>query len=499
MMPDAAVWPRDADGAPLHFIAQIACEDLPADLWNGQGPRKGWLLVFAETLKLEDFAERGMVQVLHTKQLGPECAPPEDTPTVRHTMSDYIDYAAPNVRPGVPKLWRKWPVDLVEQRYDLDEDSEGPPHIPAEELYGAPVSDGWMRVDFEELDLTRPLTWRGALYVIERLVRDLDPVEYKRNWVGNRFGMLAAPDLDTIGFGEEEQRRALTQTHYGNLESEWGPRVRAAREALEAQLTSDREDTWLKRAFMALEAKTIGFEEKLEDARRTLDEARGTGQTAEEMSRLRGRVRYYILLIRETEGHCNHLSALDETYPGLQGLAALSTEIEQMGQAHLAWADQMRSELEQWLVNFRGKDLDALLPEDVWNKIQHAIETPVSPHWRKTGNPSIAIKTETGLSIAPHLKMAIREDVLDLYTRDANALQMLSEEQRDLLECKMRYVEEWLPHRMGGQANPVQDDLDPNETLLFQIATDSALGWMLGGYWCPIRHDVGQGPSQISV
>jgi len=46
-MPDNIRWPRVAKGAPLHFIAQIACGDLPKQVWNGRGPRDGWLLVWA--------------------------------------------------------------------------------------------------------------------------------------------------------------------------------------------------------------------------------------------------------------------------------------------------------------------------------------------------------------------------------------------------------------------------------------------------------------------
>src|SRR5450432_3078673 len=69
-MPDDIRWPRtdtDAErpGAPLHFIAQIACADLPKQIWNGRGPRDGWLLLFVDVLQMEDDSEGGLVQVLH--------------------------------------------------------------------------------------------------------------------------------------------------------------------------------------------------------------------------------------------------------------------------------------------------------------------------------------------------------------------------------------------------------------------------------------------------
>jgi Domain of unknown function (DUF1963) len=141
MMPDDARWPRDIEDAPLHFVAQIACADLPAELWNARGPREGWLLLFVEVLKLEDCGEGGLVQVLHVDRLGREREPPADVPTVRHVMSDDIDWTGPNIRPRVPKMWRRWPVDLVVQHYRPSESDElgGPSMISAEDLYKAPM------------------------------------------------------------------------------------------------------------------------------------------------------------------------------------------------------------------------------------------------------------------------------------------------------------------------------------------------------------------------
>jgi hypothetical protein len=221
MMPKFTKWPRDAEGAPLHFVAQIDCADLPVELWNGLGPRKGWLLLFVETLKLEDEASDGSVQVIHTKNLGSEREPPKDAPTVRHTMSDYIDYTKPNIRPGVPKLWRKWPVDLVVQKYELDVDNNalnGPPDIPATRLYDAPVSDlGIARGGF---GFDRPLTWRGALYVLEGLHRDLKPDDFARSFVG-LGGLLEPPESDQDAFNKEFQRRAEEMNEAAGVKLNW--------------------------------------------------------------------------------------------------------------------------------------------------------------------------------------------------------------------------------------------------------------------------------------
>src|SRR5712671_1691221 len=66
-MPDNIPWPRVAKGvakrAPLHFIAQIACGDLPKQIWHGRGPRDGWLLLFVDVLQMEDDSE-GLLSLL---------------------------------------------------------------------------------------------------------------------------------------------------------------------------------------------------------------------------------------------------------------------------------------------------------------------------------------------------------------------------------------------------------------------------------------------------
>src|SRR5262249_11941436 len=131
-MPDNIPWPRVFKGAPLHFIGQIACADLPKQIWNGRGPRDGWLLLFVDVLQMEDDSEsllellveawqgeveseHRLIGVLHIDRLGPERQPPEDRPTVRHALRDHIGQFPPEIRDGVPKLWRRWPVDLVVQ------------------------------------------------------------------------------------------------------------------------------------------------------------------------------------------------------------------------------------------------------------------------------------------------------------------------------------------------------------------------------------------------
>src|SRR5690606_41894101 len=44
-LPQTEQWPR-IEGVRADFLAQIARADLPRDLWNGLGPREGWLAIF---------------------------------------------------------------------------------------------------------------------------------------------------------------------------------------------------------------------------------------------------------------------------------------------------------------------------------------------------------------------------------------------------------------------------------------------------------------------
>ena len=68
-MPAHIAWPEN-DGRRSVFMAQIACADLPAGLWDGLGPRHGWLAFF---LHPEDYR----MQVLHLAERGPPRSGPE--------------------------------------------------------------------------------------------------------------------------------------------------------------------------------------------------------------------------------------------------------------------------------------------------------------------------------------------------------------------------------------------------------------------------------------
>jgi uncharacterized protein YwqG len=480
MMPLRTKWPRDTKGSPLHFIAQIACADLPPQLWNGIGPRNGWLLLFVEVLKLEDEAKGKSVQVLHIDSLGPEQEPPEDMPTVRHAMSDYVDYSKPNIRRGVPKLWRKWPVDFVVQEYKASDEeaaNSGPPFIPAEDLYNAPVSGNG--IFHGSITLERPLTWRGALYVVEGLVRDLKPEEFERNFIGNQGGLIEPPESDQVAFNAEIKRRSELRKEFQDREIGWINRADAARAALTAELAAERRVGWIARGFAVLDAEKAKFEDYRDKEQQKLESGQGTLSQAE-LHSIHESIGYRTKKLAEFEQNRDHLDRISQAYPGPEGEAELNAEITRMGKAHLAWAVKMKTVLESWFGHVLAQDLDAPLPEAEWQAIEGSLEDAKSSYWQKTYDTRVLVKTERTLSTSKHIEMAVREDVLDGYACNSGTLDLLSREQIDEIEQKLRHIEECLPHRMGDMPNPVQGGLDAERVLLFQIATDRSMGWMWG-------------------
>ncbi len=78
-MPEDVDWPEN-DGRPMVFVAQIAINDLPPNVWDGLGPSEGWLLFFYEPTSYET------VRVIHIDRKGPARPQPEiPNPTYRLT------------------------------------------------------------------------------------------------------------------------------------------------------------------------------------------------------------------------------------------------------------------------------------------------------------------------------------------------------------------------------------------------------------------------------
>jgi len=101
-LPAGLRWP-ETGGTPLQLLAQVDSAALPAALWDGLGPRHGWLTIFIEpvkcTLQVMHFAEAG--------ELTPGPALPPDSAIVGYDM---------RTKPGEVgsiQAIPHWPVDVV--------------------------------------------------------------------------------------------------------------------------------------------------------------------------------------------------------------------------------------------------------------------------------------------------------------------------------------------------------------------------------------------------
>jgi hypothetical protein len=101
-LPAGLRWP-EIGGAPLQLLAQVDCAALPAGLWDGLGPRHGWLAVFIEPVELT-------VQVMHFADVGLLTRGPALPPD--NNIVGYDLRARPG-QVGLIQAIPQWPVDVV--------------------------------------------------------------------------------------------------------------------------------------------------------------------------------------------------------------------------------------------------------------------------------------------------------------------------------------------------------------------------------------------------
>ncbi len=176
MMPSDVEWPTtdtlDDGPKPLNFVAQIACADLPPELWGGFGPRSGWLLLFMYGMEWDIESNPDLVRVLHVREPGPERQPPPGLGPVHDLSMSGPDYGYVRSQKEAPTVWRRWPVDIVTFPNVRAEGSSGT--IAEGEdfsatLYGVADTEEARRLQPQHA----PYTWRGALYVVDAVARRL--------------------------------------------------------------------------------------------------------------------------------------------------------------------------------------------------------------------------------------------------------------------------------------------------------------------------------------
>ena len=101
-LPSAMQWP-EFEGKPCQFLAQICCEDLPADLWEGLGPRQGWLAFFIHP-------EAYKMQVFHLHDQGESRNCPDIEGAIWFNAAQSLKKK--DEGPGPVLAFPMWPVDV---------------------------------------------------------------------------------------------------------------------------------------------------------------------------------------------------------------------------------------------------------------------------------------------------------------------------------------------------------------------------------------------------
>lgn len=101
-LPAGMAWP-EIDGSALQLLAQINCAYLPADLWEGLGPRHGWLAIFLEPKSLK-------ASVMHFSDAGNFMPSP---PVCKDSSIIGYDGHKRAEASGYRWSFACWPIDIV--------------------------------------------------------------------------------------------------------------------------------------------------------------------------------------------------------------------------------------------------------------------------------------------------------------------------------------------------------------------------------------------------
>ncbi len=436
-MPDDIVWPRGSTGNwPLHFAAQICCADLPESLWQGQGPREGWLLLFINGFLIGhgDQDDEGTSKAVFIDRLGPERQPPEDIQPVHDLIMSGPDYPQALTQQDVPSVWRRWPVDIVAQHQEIEggkvmsfmERQFMPKPTTTQELYGVePASDS----PALDTDTNPPLTWQGvhdAVMVLSaRQTKAATPSTQR-------------PATNPI-WEESDWVKRLIRDERGEIE-----RMKTLREQLVQEATQKAPQT----------PERAGLDKRISHL------AEGIKQCMPTLERL---------LTYDHDGGEAELAG---------ELQANQGRLTKWWGSHSDFLKALRHEIEQ-------SDLDSPLPSGAWEQIVQDLSSIkygrfITQYRRGSTQPSLLWQEFT---LGDHFwsRDLLREHYLSLYANSAQTQKLLSVSALQTVEDIARAVNRERPHRMGGLADPLQADIGPHDPpLLFQIASDDALNWMWG-------------------
>ncbi len=435
MMPETVDWPRavapeapDDGEVPLNFVAQIACADFPAELWDGLGPRTGWLLLFLNPRDGQGDDPR-IFRVLHNAELGEVRAPPENLPPVVIPDLASGDYPWCATAEQFPGTWRRWPVDLVAVANDAHDDgyriSVTPQDFAAQLHDGAEVAEGR-----PELGDTPPFSWRGALYVVDSILRSLIQPP-------SAYGVAPA------------QREALDRPGFV---ASIIPELRA------------REQEWLTSGEGAILFKEEPLREREVELRDRIQ------PIAEQRERALDRLAAFIV---------DHPTG-----------AAIAKRVEADGKQELIWRRGATERLETIRAQILGHSLDTELDPADWAALRDDLASQCHARWlvewtsRNSEFPVMIVEQRSSLFdlAAGGIEAAVVQLAAD-YQADPTLSALIPAALRDRLEPHWRALTDNRPHRIGGFHDGLQSEPEEGpqgEVLLFQIASDDAMHWMWG-------------------
>ena len=156
-MPKSEPWPQ-INGMPLQFVCQLDCSSFPTEMWDGDGPREGWLVVFVGG------AGTTTPHVVHIDEMGRERKAPRQLD--RNHMFSSLPSRAPE---GFDFESPRWPVEVVL----IDPDSEHEESKAVSELCGGH--------DLND-PLNRPHDWDTLILMFDVLIAN---IEQQKKWSKN--------------------------------------------------------------------------------------------------------------------------------------------------------------------------------------------------------------------------------------------------------------------------------------------------------------------------
>lgn len=252
-LPEQLDWPH-VGSRPATFLAQISLSDLPATLWQGTGPRTGWLVFWAGDDDVQRCAKTIVRHVTGPVQERPQ--PPGVTPNWHRTMEPKGLEAALGDAGKSPARWYLERVDgpalgavedmMSENRSYYDEELgqwiwEPTWTSQVHEPLGQVVKQGWLRTGFDWPSL------RGMVRIWQETVLE-DMRDFKREIANENIGLQGVraplerelqllqdnPGAEKASFEAIESKLSIVDAKYKAQMDRTKKRLTKAQAALEA-------------------------------------------------------------------------------------------------------------------------------------------------------------------------------------------------------------------------------------------------------------------------